>query len=256
MKNNVYLIVIVVAILCIISSGCTVDPASGERPTDYPGSVWVSNDPAIWFAVNNAGEQQAVLGGIVTADKEYATTISFDMGHGIYFYDMSTDEGFNQEDDMILNGHCKFSESKLIVYIDKDDTNEVIDPSIRQIDFVRKNRTDQDVKDLMEANAVAVISKGSDFIERKIIDGKVYFYGSVILKNYSDSAKTVQLKGSFASDLIEEENLVATTDDGKTREFTLGANQTAEYPILFVGSYTGSDEDENEFPSLKVTEIE
>ena len=92
----------------------------GSRPTDFPGTKWISEDPDIWFdvIVTNDDTGQRELQGVLNKDGILMNITLFINPNGtIFIFDASTGKG------RIMTGMCNFYPGKLIVEIDKTAVN-------------------------------------------------------------------------------------------------------------------------------------
>jgi hypothetical protein len=218
---------------------------SGQRPASsrYPNTVWVSEDPDIWFKVAGSDEQDnGIFGKLVTDETEYNIEIEFDAGNGIDILDIGDDVEsafFNSSDDVILTGNCKFSSEKMVVSLDK---NKVLDPVVRKITFICKRAGDKSVQEMVNINSVAVLEFSTTFKEAQVKGDKIYFYFSVALRNNGKKDKRVRLKKYFYGiDVLKEYSLESVTEDGEEEIFEVKAGSTVTYPVIFIGSYTVGD---------------
>lgn len=87
---------------------CGCDPYFGKRPTDYPSSKWVCEDPDICFSISEDGEIHWEIGG---AETSY--TLIMGMGTNFWIYDRETAQN-------ILEGDSSYSSQKMSVVVEKD----------------------------------------------------------------------------------------------------------------------------------------
>ena len=130
---------ICIILTLIILSLCSCDVYAGKRPPEYDNTKWVSEDPDIYFEINdkyqyitgNSTYGQIFINGIVTE-----IIISFDYGAGIEFRPISAYDGAINADIWLFKGDCKFSKDKLIVIVTNNEKGW-LDDSIKKITFVR-----------------------------------------------------------------------------------------------------------------------
>lgn len=106
-RNSKAVIIFYIIILnaCIF---CGCDPFYGKRPTDYPSSKWVCQDPNIVFTVNEKSEIYWEINGAAT---DY--TLILGMGTNFCIYDWKTAQN-------ILEGDSSYSSKKMSVVVTKD----------------------------------------------------------------------------------------------------------------------------------------
>ena len=124
-KKWLYLIVLYAALCCC---GCQ-NNNFGVRPTDYGPALWISEEPYIWFEVQEEVEYTRantpiVKGELTIEDKVYPCRVTFNPADGIYFlmesdWDETTRVINGSEEDLIV-GYCKFGPEKLIVDVDDE----------------------------------------------------------------------------------------------------------------------------------------
>ena len=143
------IILIILLFSLLLLTGCifynSFDSNYDKRPIRQNNTRWVSTDPDIWFQVNddlNFGN----VGELKIDGKTIKIKLAFDYGSGVNIIDLNLFE-LNQQsneeyiDSTLITGQCKFSKTKLVVTIGGDDVNKVLDPSVKQIVFVRQNGT-------------------------------------------------------------------------------------------------------------------
>ena len=94
------------------------DASYGKRPDYFPNTKWVSEEPNIWFKVNdkeNSGNNE-IKGEILFEDEVFNFEAYFDMGIGFNIIVEAKDNQHN----MTITGSCKFYSDRLIVEIEDD----------------------------------------------------------------------------------------------------------------------------------------
>ena len=142
-----------VIVMMLLLSSC--DPQTGRRPTNYPNTRWVSQDPDMYFVVGGLRNtdhrgtphadvtyaQIVIDGEIVEIACRFATS-----GSQIAFYEPS---GFDPEtgvqlagiktmDIILFIGLCKFRPDFIEVTITHNDKG-FLDDSITEIVFIRED---------------------------------------------------------------------------------------------------------------------
>lgn len=106
-----------ILLMLITCGGCVIatDFYAGKRPYDYGKATWVCESPDAWFVVNTCEDDKDYIypkGEIAIGNKIIKFTISFGHGEVASFTD--------ENDNVILQGTCKFSPEKLIITVDKE----------------------------------------------------------------------------------------------------------------------------------------
>jgi len=125
-------------LIMILTCGC-VDMYANKRPTCYPNTKWISNNPNIYFQVIS-DENFGNIGEFNINNKVITIKMVFDYGPGVKIVDNNIIEKINNSTEAaLITGHCKFSKTKLIVTIDEVSDKISLDPSIKEITFIREN---------------------------------------------------------------------------------------------------------------------
>jgi len=126
-KRNILIALYIFAILSFI---CACDAHSGQRPTDYPNSVWACTNPNIRLIVQQNREMYFEIHDS-SAQYPNDTIVGFDYGNRIIFH--SNDLG----DDLFVC-RCVFSPEKMTAVVTKD---ELFDGKYtgQQIEFVKED---------------------------------------------------------------------------------------------------------------------
>ena len=141
-------------IILIILLLTSCDPLLGQRPNNYPNTVWVSQEPDMFFIV---GEAHTIgRWGVPFAEIEYAQIVKnneiiellcgLGSGSAIHFYDPSGYDpetgmlldGISTGDTLLFTGLCKFGKYKLVVTVDIN-RKGFLDDSITEIIFIRED---------------------------------------------------------------------------------------------------------------------
>ena len=107
-------------LIFVLYSGC--DMHSGKRPPDYHSTIWVSEDPEMWFEIGKFNEWGAytspekIFGYLILDGQNIEIEVFFDRGSGVYFNPTS-------DFDKVTRGRCTFGPDKLVVNIDKERDN-------------------------------------------------------------------------------------------------------------------------------------
>lgn len=111
------------------------DAHSGERPTDYLPSKWVSYDPDIWFEVMTQDDQdhRTGTGKMVLGDQIIDIEICFDMGVYMWIFDLGV-----EEDRRLAAGRCKFGADQFVVTITDIYNTDIWSDDCKQITFIRE----------------------------------------------------------------------------------------------------------------------
>jgi hypothetical protein len=239
-KDQGWKLAMVIVLAVVFCGGCNM--SSDMSPSNFPGTVWVSDDQQIWFHVSAADEQSDMKGRLVTNNREYDTIIYFYHSSDIFFADVYSFEK-NADGDDLLTGRCRFSRDRMVVNISDDDINEVLDPSIKRIVF---NRFDtEERKDLIDDSAVAILTDGSYLEKHEIIGDKVYFYTHITLRNNTDSDQLVQLAGRFIAcrdeGLLKDWYLRGIEQGSNDAVIMVNTNSVSTYQIVFCGEFAGKD---------------
>jgi hypothetical protein len=132
--KHIIIFIMVVLIGIVASSSCGVDFNHGKRPSDFPNTRWVSQEPDIFFEIEM---HHRVTYAQITIDSEIMEIyIGFDYGAGVYFELMPTEE--NQENRTVFSGLGRFSSDKLILRR-SDNCQGFLDDSIIEIIFIRED---------------------------------------------------------------------------------------------------------------------
>ena len=136
------------SMFCLLAQGC-VDFNVGKRPTDQNNTKWVSQNPDIYFEVND--EYGAVTGcntyGKTTVNG--ATTeiaVRFDYGTTVQFSPISAyhkgengSQSYIDGDDWLFIGRCEFSKNMLVVNV-FNNSKGFLDDEIKKITFVKEEK--------------------------------------------------------------------------------------------------------------------
>lgn len=122
-----------ILLVLITCGGCVIatDFYAGKRPYDYGKATWVCESPDAWFVVNTQEDDKDYIypqGEIAIGNKIIKFTISFGHGEVASFTD--------EDDNVILQGTCKFSPEKLIITVDKE-SDKLFNGQYDTITFVR-----------------------------------------------------------------------------------------------------------------------
>ena len=142
-----------VIVVMLLSSSC--DVLTGRRPTNYPNTRWVSQDPDMYFVVGGLRNTDHM--GVSHADVTYAQiVIDGEMielrcwfavsGSQIGFDDPSkldpetgrSLKGLTSSDVQLFLGLCKFGPNEMVVTITHNDKG-FLDDSITEIVFIRED---------------------------------------------------------------------------------------------------------------------
>jgi hypothetical protein len=145
MKIVVYIFAVILALTLLTSC----DPFTGQRPTNYPNTRWVSEDPDMFFvvgeeqSVNQWGSHARVTHAQITKEGEVIELICRFAVSGalVLFYDVSArniETGAIRGSELLFSGLCKFGSDKLVVTIRNNDKG-FLDDSITEIVFVRED---------------------------------------------------------------------------------------------------------------------
>ena len=101
----------------------------GGRPTDYGPALWISEEPYIWFEVQEEveytrGNNPIVKGELTIDDEVYPCRVTFKPAGGICFYMESDWDEKNKvmllSYEQLMMGTCKFGPDKLVVDVNED----------------------------------------------------------------------------------------------------------------------------------------
>ena len=106
--RNCNAIIIIFALSLLVSILCGCDPYADKRPTAYPSSKWVCQDPDIIFTVSEKKELHWKLNGVET---DYELILG--MGRNFWIHDNNT--GLN-----LLEGDSSYSSQKMTVIVSMD----------------------------------------------------------------------------------------------------------------------------------------
>lgn len=145
MKRFYYVLIIV--LVCACSLTACVDIYAGKRPTDYSGTLWISDNPDMYFRVDRSEtsygylkEDLANIGEMQCNGKTTEIKLGFEFSDKVSI--LSTDLLAQNLDDMskaeILFGSCIFSKTRLIIKVNRVNT-EYFDPSLKEIIFIRQD---------------------------------------------------------------------------------------------------------------------
>jgi hypothetical protein len=260
LKHNnraAFAVILAVAILlsAIALGSCTVDTHSQIRPYNFANTVWVSDNPRIWFHVGADDEESDVEGQLITESKVYHIIAAFDYGTAVDFID--GDSPTHNSGSILFSGDCKFSKKEMVVTVKKD-YNSILNLSVEEITFTRFD--DEEKRDLADVFGVSILREGSYFERYEIADEKVCFYSQITLRNKTDIDKKIQLDGDFFAyqieGLVKEEYIQGKIQGGDTDFIEIGAHDVVVYNILFCGEFAGKDfEVSRALPHMKINYI-
>ena len=113
--------ILLIIMLCslVLISGCIL--GGDKRPSGFPNTKWVSEDPEIWFEVKFPYDYIELYGQMKTDDDYIEIVVLFDAGTAFKLCEVSEVSG-EEKRTRILSGYCKYSASsseKLVVEISK-----------------------------------------------------------------------------------------------------------------------------------------
>jgi hypothetical protein len=219
-----------------------------DHPLDLPNSVWISEDPEMWFKISARDEQFGVFGKLVTRKKEYNIEVEFGDGTNVEVYDTGEDIGpilVYSLENHLFSADCTFSRDELTMDHIELLEDKIFDPMPNKITFIRKSASEESVKELVNTNSVAVLKEGTSFDDIQVIEGKIYFYFTITLRNKGDIDRTVRLRQDFSEyneiDVIDDDFLESVTSDGAIETYEVKAGSTVTYPVLFSADYKGGE---------------
>ena len=133
--------ILLVAAFCAIMSQAAWLRVHEPRPYKYPDSSWVSDDPEI--CIVNEGSDRGMRGYALSENTKYEFEFSSDNGSVVWFYDAGCiDEGrVIGEEDILLQGYCKYSEDKMVIKVKQDN---LFGGAYKKITLYRVDITDGD----------------------------------------------------------------------------------------------------------------
>lgn len=114
-----------ILLIPVLLTSCFLVPNVRKRPYFYGDAKWVSDDPDIFFVVDNSMEDSTYLRGEVIYNGEIRLcAFSFiDNTDQVYVCIIDDiDKPYPDPGIAWLSGMCRFSENKLEITVDKDDT--------------------------------------------------------------------------------------------------------------------------------------
>ena len=126
MRKRILFCIVSCLIICCI--GCQNNDFGG-RPTDYGPALWISEEPYIWFEVQEEveytrGNNPIVKGELTIDDEVYPCRVTFKPAGGICFYMESDWDEKNKvmllSYEQLMMGTCKFGPDKLVVDVNED----------------------------------------------------------------------------------------------------------------------------------------
>jgi len=119
---------VIALLLSIVLVGC-MNQYAGKRPADQGPAIWRSIEPDIWFQifVDDNGEKEPT-GKLAYKGEVYELIVIFNTSDDVLFWD--------NDNQLLFLGTCKFSPSKLIVEIDAK-YDSVFDGTVKEITFIK-----------------------------------------------------------------------------------------------------------------------
>jgi hypothetical protein len=248
MNAKIVIITVVALAVFLIIVGIYSMPRTVDnyvRPYAFINTVWVSENPDMWFRIQGPDEtDNGTFGRLTAGGKEYNIEVSFPPGNGIYVIVTGNivESVPDYLEHILFSGRCEFSTEKLMVSIDE---NKVLEPSVKQIVFIRKRVEDESVRDIADINSVAILEYSTKFEGIEVKDKKAYARFSVTLRNNGSADKRVMLKKEFKgaenNAVFAEDELKGMTENGEIEIYEVKAGSTITYPVAFISDYKGGD---------------
>lgn len=102
-------IILPLSLIGILLCGC-VDLFAGQRPEDYPNTIWKCESPDITIIVDNNHQTRCE---IVFENGKKEFDVLFSYGTGIVFSII----GSTSDTDFVFSGDCDFGEDKMVVHV-------------------------------------------------------------------------------------------------------------------------------------------
>jgi len=130
---------LLVLLLSVTLCGCN---SLVYKPTPYkfPGTMWVSEDPDIYFIVEEYEHNGSVhkrLRGEITVDGISSEIEVYISNSGSVVISLVTSKPYYHYDDIIIQGYGSFSRKKMSIKVTRR-RRGWLDPSIRDITFIKE----------------------------------------------------------------------------------------------------------------------
>ena len=128
-KKSVFAFILLM-IISVLMSAC-VDMYAGTRPFDYPNSIWVCDEPYIYFTVDADKNIEAYW---FNGENFQQFDLCFDYGYGVDALKLDTKLIDNES--ILFQGSCNFGKIRFTIYLEKDN---LWNGKYHKLTFVRTN---------------------------------------------------------------------------------------------------------------------
>jgi len=133
-KLKLIIFVVIIALLSLCA--CNYPYSSKNRPSDFPNTKWVSDNPNIYFTVDEDGQ---CIGVVNTGTEVFDIYVGFVTGPHIGIYYIDKNNLSDLTTDKYISSSCKYYKDKLVVTDINPKYDTIFNGKYKEITFYRQD---------------------------------------------------------------------------------------------------------------------